>query len=249
MKFVVIGGNGRIGSRVVAKLRARGHEATAASPSSGVDTITGKGVADALEGAHVVIDVSNAPSFANDDALTFFETAARNVHPVERAKGVKHHVALSVVGADRMTGSGYMRAKVAQERAIAGSGVPYTILRATQFFEFMEAIAGGSMVGSEVRLSTAAFQPIAAEDVADAVVDVAIAAPKNGILEVGGPEKAPLDAMVRRLLVAKNDPRPVVGDPNADYFGAALDDATLVPGADPRLGKTTLEAWIAAQVK
>lgn len=248
MKVVVIGGTGRIGSQVVEQLRGLGHEAVPAAPSTGVDTLTGAGLADALAGAQVVVDVSNSPSFADDDVLAFFTTSTRNVLAAERAAGVGHHVALSIVGADRAPDSGYLRAKVAQERLVVDSGVPFTILRATQFFEFVAAIADGATRDGVVHASTGAIQPIAARDVVAAVVDVAVAAPLGGVAEVAGPERFAMDDLLRTALAAAGDPREVVGDPAARYFGTLLDESTIVPLGDARLGATTFADWQVAQV-
>src|SRR5262245_42184362 len=244
MKIVVIGGSGLIGTKLVNKLRDSGHEALAASPTSGVNTLTGAGVAEALKGAQVVVDVTNSPSFEDTAVLNFFQTSARHLLPAEVVAGVRHHVALSVIGADHLPDSGYMRAKVAQEALIRSSTVPYTIVRATQFFEFLGAIAGSSTDGGTVRLPPARMQPIAAEDVAAALADVAVGTPLNGIVEVAGPEPLPLDELVRRFLRATNDARPVIADARARYFGAALNDGSLVPGDNPRIGPTRFEDWL-----
>jgi uncharacterized protein YbjT (DUF2867 family) len=243
MKIVVIGGSGLIGKKLIPILRKRGHEAVPASPSSGVNTLTGEGLAQALEGADVVVDVSNAPSWEDAAVLEFFETSTRNILAAEAAAGVKHHVALSVVGADQMPDSGYMRAKVAQEKLIKANRVPYTILRATQFFEFLGAIAGPGT--DTVRLPDAPMQPLAADDVAAALADVAVAPPANGMLEVAGPESLSIAAFVGKALAASGDTRSVVADPQARYSGAALDDVGLRPrGANPRIGPTRFEAWL-----
>jgi uncharacterized protein YbjT (DUF2867 family) len=243
MKIVVIGGSGLIGSKVVSILRQQGHEVVAASPSKGVNTITGEGLAEALAGTSVVVDVTNSPSFEDKAVLEFFETSTRNILAAETAAGVKHHVALSVVGADRIPDSGYMRAKVAQEKLIKASGVPYTILRATQFFEFLSAIAGPGT--DTVRISDAPMQPLAADDVAAALADVAVGSPANGMLEVAGPESLSIAAFVGKALAASGDTRSVVADPQARYYGAALDDHGLAPrGANPRIGPTRFEAWL-----
>ena len=244
-KIVVIGGTGLIGTKVVSKLRALGHQVVAASPSSGVNTITGEGLAEALAGAQIVVDVANSPSFEDKAVLDFFETAGRNILAAEAVAGVKHHVALSVVGLERLPGSGYFRAKVVQENLIRAAGIPYTILRATQFFEFVGAIAGRSTQGQTVRVTPALFQPIAAEDVASAVADAALAAPVNGIIEVAGPEKIGIAALVRRYLSATGDPREVVEDPSAGYFGQMVDDQSLTPGDHPRLGTIRFDDWFA----
>ena len=243
MKIVVIGGSGLIGSKVVEILRGRGREVLAASPSSGVNTLTGEGLAEAFNGAGVVVDVANSPSFEDHAVLEFFETSGRNLMAAEKAAGVAHHVALSVVGTERLLEGGYFRAKMAQEQLIARSGIPYTIVRATQFFEFLGAIAQSG--GEEpVRLSSALFQPIAAEDVAQAVADAALAAPRNGMEEVAGPERVGMAALVRRYLEAKGDTREVVGDPETPYFGIKLDDRSLNPGENPRLGAIRFEEWL-----
>src|SRR5215510_5706463 len=227
MKIVVIGGSGLIGTKLVNKLRDSGHEALAASPTSGVNTLTGAGVAEALKGARVVVDVTNSPSFEDTAVLNFFQTSARNLLPAELVAGVRHHVALSVVGADRLPDSGYMRAKVAQEALIRSAKVPYTIVRATQFFEFLGAIAGSSTDGDTVRLPPARMQPIAAADVAAALADVAVGTPVNGIVELAGPEPLPMDELVRRFLRAHQDTRQVVADAHARYFGTELNDQSL----------------------
>lgn len=244
MKIVVIGGSGLIGKKLVPLLRERGHEALAASPSSGVNALTGEGLAGALAGADVVVDVSNSPSWADAAVLEFFETSTRNLLAAERAAGVGHHVALSVVGADRLPDSGYMRAKVAQEELIKAGKVPYTVVRATQFFEFLGGIAGSPADGDTVRLPTAPMQPLASDDVAAALADVAVGAPANGIIEVAGPESLPIAEFVRRFLAASGDTRAVVADPQARYFGAALDERGLNPGDDPRVGPTRFNDWL-----
>jgi len=247
MKIVVIGGTGLIGSQVVANLRGRGHEAVAAAPSTGVDTITGAGLAEALAGADVVVDVANSPSFEDDAVMEFFRTAGTNLLDAEASAGVRHHVALTIVGAERLPDSGYLRAKVAQEALIEASDVPYTIVRATQFFEFLRAIADAGTEGDTVRLPSANLQPIAARDVAAAVTEAAVADPVNGTVEIGGPEPIGMDVLVRRVLAADGDGRTVIGDPHARYFGTELDDRSLTPGAGARLGATNLDAWLAAQ--
>jgi uncharacterized protein YbjT (DUF2867 family) len=244
MKIVVIGGSGLIGTKLVNKLREDGHEAVAASPASGVDTLTGAGLAEALKGASVVVDVSNAPSWEDSAVLKFFETSTRNLLSAEAAAGVRHHVALSVVGTDRMLESGYFRAKMAQENLIKGSSIPYSIVRATQFFEFVKPIADFSTDGNKVRLPSALIQPMAADDVASAVARIAVGSPVNGTVEVGGPEKFRLDELVRRGLAARNDPREVVTDPHGRYYGLELSERTLVPGDDARLGETRFETWL-----
>lgn len=243
MKIVVIGGSGLIGKKLIPILRGWGHEAVSASPSSGVNTITGAGLAEALAGADVVVDVTNSPSFEDQAVREFFETSTRNILAAEAATGVKHHVALSVVGADRIPDSGYMRAKVRQEELIQASGVPYSILRATQFFEFLGAIAGPG--ADPVRLSDAPIQPLAADDVAAALADVAVGSPAGGILEVAGPESLSIAAFVGKALAASGDARSVVPDPEARYFGAALDRLGLKPrGTNPRIAATRFETWL-----
>jgi uncharacterized protein YbjT (DUF2867 family) len=242
MKIVVIGGTGLIGKKLISLLRGRGHEAVSASLSSGVNTLTGEGLAEALAGADVVVDVTNSPSFEDRAVLEFFETSGRNILAAEAAAGVGHHVALSVVGADRIPDSGYMRAKVAQEKLIKASGVPYTILRATQFFEFLAAIAGPG--ADTVRVPDAPMQPLAAEDVAAALADVVEEPPANGIVEVAGPESLSIAAFVGKALAASGDRRTVVADPQARYFGAALDNRGLNPDGNPRIGKIRFEEWV-----
>ena len=244
MKIVVIGGSGLIGSKLVTKLREQGHEAIAASPNSGVNTVTGEGLAEALKGASVVVDVSNAPSWEDAAVMNFFETATRNLLSYEAAAGVGHHVALSVVGSDRMLESGYFRAKMAQENLIKTSSIPYSIVRATQFFEFIRGIADFSTDGNKVRLPSAIIQPMAADDVASAVGRIAMGSPVNGTVEIGGPQKFRLDELVRRGLAAWNDPRQVVADPRARYYGVELSERTLVPADDARLGETRFETWL-----
>jgi uncharacterized protein YbjT (DUF2867 family) len=245
MKIVVIGGTGLIGSNVTSILRQKGHEIIAASPSTGVDTITGKGLAGALAGAQVVIDVANAPDFSDEAVMTFFRTSGRNLMAAAKSAGMRHHIALSVVGADRLPDSGYLRAKLAQEDLIKASGIPYTIVRATQFFEFLGAIAQSSTDGQTVRLSPAYLQPIASGDVAGLVAEVATMAPANGIIELAGPERIGLDDLVRRYFEATHDPRKVVTDIHARYFGAELNDRSLTPGDKPQIGSTSFEAWLA----
>jgi uncharacterized protein YbjT (DUF2867 family) len=245
MKIVVIGGTGLIGSKLVSKLGEHGHEAVAASLDTGVNTLTGEGLDAALDGAAVVVDVSNSPSFEDAAVLEFFETSTRNVLSSEAAAGVGHHVALSVVGIDRLPESGYFRAKVAQEALIERSGQPYSIVRATQFFEFMKNIAQSATDGDTVRLAHVLIQPMAADDVAAAVGQVAVGAPRNGILEVAGPEQFRLDELVRRTLSARHDPRTVVTDPSARYFGAVLGERSLVPEGDAQLASTRFEDWLA----
>lgn len=245
MKIVVIGGTGLIGSKLVQQLAARGHEALAASPNTGVNALTGEGLAEALRGAQVVVDVANSPSFEDQAVLHFFQTSGRNLLAAEAAAGVKHHVALSVVGTERLQDSGYFRAKLAQEELIEAAGIPYTIVRATQFLEFVGAIAESATEGRIVRLSPAMFQPIAADDVATAMADAALAAPVNGMVEIAGPERVALAALVQRYLKAIGDPRSVLPDASAPYFGVRLDDRSLTPGDTPRLGAIDLEAWLA----
>lgn len=244
MKIVVIGGSGLIGKKLVAILRERGHEAVPASPSSGVNALTGDGLAGSLKGADVVIDVSNAPSWADDAVMTFFDTSTRNLLAEEKAAGVKHHVALSVVGADRMPDSGYMRAKVNQERLIESGQVPYTIVRATQFFEFLGGIAESGAEGDTVRLSTAPMQPIAADDVAAALADVAAGPPLNAMVELAGPENTSIATFVGRFMAASGDTRKLIADPQARYYGAVMGERGIAPGANPRLGPTRFEDWI-----
>jgi uncharacterized protein YbjT (DUF2867 family) len=244
MKIVVIGGSGLIGSKLVTKLREHEHEAVAASPNSGVNSLTGEGLAEAMKGASVVVDVSNAPSWEDAAVMNFFETATRNLLSYEAAAGVGHHVALSVVGSEHLLESGYFRAKIAQENLIKASPIPYSIVRATQFFEFVKGLADISMDGNKVRLPAVLFQPMAADDVATAVARVAEEAPVNGTVEVGGPELFRLDELVRRRLSQLNDSREVIADPNAPYSGAKVDERTLVPGKDARLGETRFETWL-----
>jgi uncharacterized protein YbjT (DUF2867 family) len=245
MKIVVIGGSGLIGSKLITKLREQGHEAIAASPQSGVNSITGEGLAEALKDASVVVDVTNSPSWEDAAVMTFFETSTRNLLAYGAAAGVKHHVALSVVGTERMLASGFFRAKMAQENLIKASSIPYTIIRATQFFEFVKAIADYSTEGNKVRLPSAFIQPMAADDVASAVGRVATGAPVNGMVEVGGPEKFHLDELARQGLAAQKDPREVVADPKARYYGIELSEKTLIPGDGARLGETRFETWLA----
>ncbi|MQW41965.1 SDR family oxidoreductase [Sinorhizobium meliloti] len=247
MKIVVIGGTGLIGSKLVQNLRERGHDVLAAAPNTGVNTITREGLAGALDGADVVVDVANAPVWEDKAVLDFFETSGRNLLAAEAAGGVRHHVALSIVGSERLPGNGYFRAKVAQENLIKASGIPYTILRATQFFEFVGGIAQAAAVGDEIRLSPALIQPIASDDVAAALAEVAVAPPVNGTLEVAGPEAIPLDELVRRFLRSTEDPRKVLPDVHARYFGAVLDDQSLTPGKNPRLGAIRFEDWLGRQ--
>ncbi len=244
MKIAVIGGTGLIGSKVVSKLREQGHEAVAAAPNTGVNTITGEGLADVLKGASVVVDVSNSPAWEDAAVLKFFETSTRNLLTYEVAAGAVHHVALSVVGTDRMSESGYMRAKIAQEKLIKESSIPYSIVHATQFFEFLKGLADISMVGDKVHLPPVLFQPIAADDVATGVARIAVAQPVNGIVEIAGPEQFRLDELVRRRLTSLKDPREVIADPNASYSGAQISEKTLLPGDNAQLGVTRFEAWL-----
>lgn len=244
MKIVVIGGSGLIGSKLVAKLTAHGHQAVAASPDTGVNTITGAGLAAVMNRAQVVVDVSNAPSWENAAVMNFFETATKNLLAYEEASGVKHHVALSVVGTERLLGSGYFRAKFAQEKLIKASSIPYSIVRATQFFEFINGIADISTVENTVRLPVALIQPIAADDVASAVERVAVASPISGTVEIGGPEQFRLDELVRRGLAARQDGRQVVGNESALYYGAKLDERSLLPESDAQLGEIRFESWL-----
>jgi uncharacterized protein YbjT (DUF2867 family) len=244
MKIVVIGGTGLIGSKLVTKLYEHGHEAVAASPASGVDTLTGAGLAEVLNGAAVVVDVSNSPSFEDAAVMEFFETSTRNLLEAEAAAGVGHHVALSVVGTERLSESGYFRAKIAQEQLIRDSSIPYSIVHATQFFEFIKSIAAAATEDDTVRLAPVLIQPMAADDVARAVGRVAAGSPVNGVVEVAGPEQFRLDELIRRGLSARNDPREVIADPSARYFGAKLEERTLVPGDGARLGETRFEDWL-----
>jgi uncharacterized protein YbjT (DUF2867 family) len=243
MKIVVIGGSGLIGSKLVTKLREHGQEAVAASPNSGVNTLTGEGLAEVLKDASVVVDVSNSPSWEDSAVLNFFETSTRNLLKYGGEAGVKHLVALSVVGTDRLAESGYFRAKIAQEKLIKSSSIPNTIVQATQFFEFVKSIADVSMQGGKAHVPPVLFQPMAAADVASAVGKVAVGQPINGTVEIGGPEKFRMDELVRRRLAQVNDPREVISDPNARYSGALIDDLTLVPGKDAQLGETAFETW------
>jgi uncharacterized protein YbjT (DUF2867 family) len=247
MKIVVIGGSGRVGGNVVRRLVAHGHDPVPASPSTGVDTITGEGLADVMQGADVVVDVSNAPVWEDDAVKEFFVTSTRNLMRAEREAGVKHHVAVSIVGCDRLPDSGYLRAKVAQEAEIAAGGVPYTILRATQFFEFLAQIVESGAEGDGVRLSTGQMQLVAADDVAATVAELAVGEPVGGHVELGGPEKLGLDAWARRLFAATGDDRAVIADPDARYFGTKLPGGELTPGDGARIGATTFDAWFEAQ--
>lgn len=244
MKIVVIGGTGLIGSKVVEKLKQKGHEAIAAAPNTGVNTITGEGLAKALSGAQVVVDVANSPSFEDANAMDFFQTAGKNLTTAEVAAGVEHHVALSVVGTERLQDSGYFRAKLAQEKMIKCSPVPYTLVRATQFFEFIRAIADFSTDWAVVTLPSSPFQPMAAEDVASAVAQAALSKPVNGMIEIAGPAKFALSELVGRVLEYDKDPRTIVVDPNAAYFGVKVDDRSLMPGPDAQLGTTDFAWWL-----
>jgi uncharacterized protein YbjT (DUF2867 family) len=244
MKIVVIGGSGLIGSKTVERLRTKGHDVVSASPASGVNTLTGEGVAQAVAGAHVVIDLSNSPSFEEKAVVEFFETAGRNLLAAEKAAGVGHHVALSVVGTERLQSSGYFKGKMVQENLIRNSGIPYTIVHSTQFFEFTGAIAQTGTVGQVTHVPTAYFQPIFSDDVADAMVAVALAPPVNGVVEIAGPEKVRMSDLVARYLAAIKDPRQVVGDSRARYYGYEIDDGTLVPGNSPRIGATRFDDWL-----
>src|SRR5213593_3184447 len=251
MKIVIIGGSGLIGSKVVTRLREQGHQAVPASPDSGVNTLTGEGVAAALNGADVVVDVSNSPSFEDAAVLKFFETSTTNLLAAEAAAGVGHHVALSIVGTERLSESGYFRAKIAQEKMIKNSAIPYSIVHATQFFEFLKSLADISFDGDKVRLPPVLFQPMAADDVASAVGRIAVGPPVNGTVEIGGPEEFRLDELVRKRLAALKDPREVIADPKALYSGAKVSLRTLVPDKTARLGETRFETWLtqsAAQI-
>lgn len=247
MKIVVIGGTGLVGSRLVKQLTARGNEAVAASPNTGVNTLTGVGLAEALKGAQVVVDVANSPSFEDQAVLDFFQTSGRNLLAAEATAGVQHHVALSVVGTERLQASGYFRAKLVQEVLIKSAGIPYTIVRATQFMEFLGAIAQSGTEGQTVRLSPALNQPIAVDDVAAAMADAALGVPVNGTIEIAGPERIALATLVQRYLKATGDLRTVMADATAPYFGLQLDDGSLTPGNNPRLGAVTFERWLAEQ--
>jgi uncharacterized protein YbjT (DUF2867 family) len=244
MNILIIGGTGLIGTKLVKNLRQRGHEAVAASPSSGVNAVTGEGLADALRGAQVVVDVANAPSWDDKAVLDFFETSGRNLLAAEATAGVKHHVALSVVGTDRLLASGYFRAKMAQEQLIQASHIPYTIVRSTQFFEFVRSIAQDATEGATVRLPPALMQPIVSDDVAAALADVALGKPMNGMIEIAGPEQIRQDELVRRFLSATGDARKVITDVNARYYGLEVNDQSLVPGPKPRLGSVRFAEWL-----
>lgn len=249
MKIVIIGGTGLIGTKTVDRLRKQGHEVIAASPNTGVNTITGEGLAAALAGAEVVVDLANSPSFEDKAVLEFFETSGRNLFAAEKAAGVKHHIALSVVGTERLQESGYFRGKLAQEKLIKASGVPYTIVHSTQFMEFLSGIAQSGTVGDTVHLSPAYVQPIASDDVADAMADVTLVAPVNGTIEIAGPERFRLNELVARYLKAMGDARKVEPDPEARYFGARLEDGSLVSDNNPRLGRITFEQWFATSAR
>jgi uncharacterized protein YbjT (DUF2867 family) len=249
MKIVVIGGTGLIGSKLVENLRQGGHEPLAASPDTGVNAFTGEGLAEALEGAQVVVDVANAPAWDDAAVLDFFETGSRNLLAVEAAEGVGHHVALSVVGADRLADSGYMRAKVAQEELVKAGPIPYTIVRATQFFEFIGRIADSGADGDTVRLAPVLIQPEAAADVAGTLADVAVGAPLNDTVELAGPEAFRLDELAQRVLSANGDPRQVTADADAHYFGAQLDDRSLTPGDGARIAPTRFDDWLTQSAK
>jgi uncharacterized protein YbjT (DUF2867 family) len=244
MKIVVIGGSGLIGSNIVNRLRLNGHETVAASPGTGVNTITGEGLAEALEGAQVVVDVANSPSFEDRAVLEFFKTSGRNLLAAEAEAGVKHHVALSIVGTDRLPESGYFRAKVAQENLIKASKIPYTILRSTQFFEFIAGIINSGVDGDTIHLSPALIQPIAADDVSAVLADLAVGVPVNGTIEVAGPDRFPLDELARQFLAARDDKRQVIADVHARYFGSELNDRSLVAGDNPRIGSTNFQNWL-----
>ncbi|MER7638253.1 MULTISPECIES: SDR family oxidoreductase [unclassified Streptomyces] len=247
MKVVVIGGTGLIGSKVVSKLNEHGHQAVAAAPNTGVNTLTGEGLAEVLEGAAVVVDVSNSPSFADDAVMDFFRTSTTNLLKAEANAGVTHHVALSVVGTERLQDSGYFRAKQAQEELIKDSGIPWSIVHATQFFEFMKGIAESATEGDTVRLAPVKIRPVHSDDVAATVGRTAVGTPVRGVVEVAGPDTFQLDELIRKGLAAKNDPRTVVADPHAPYFGAELAEATLLPGPDARIGETRFGDWLAQQ--
>jgi len=247
MKIVIIGGSGLIGSKLVRKLSEQGNEAVPASPDTGVNTLTGDGLAEVLKEADVVVDVSNSPSFEDAAVLNFFKTSTTNLLAAEAAAGVRHHVALSVVGTDRLSESGYMRAKVVQEKLIEQSSIPYSIVHATQFFEFIKGIADAATVGDTVRLAPVLIQPTAAEDVATEVAKVAVGAPINGIVEVSGPEQFRLDELVRRYLAARDDRRSVIADAHARYYGAELGERTLVPDSNATIGETRFEDWLSRQ--
>jgi uncharacterized protein YbjT (DUF2867 family) len=244
VKIVVIGGSGLIGSKLVTTLRDCGHEAIPASPNTGVNTLTGEGLAEVLKGADIVVDVANSPNFEDKAVMDFFVTSSRNLLSAEAAAGVKYHVVLSIVGTQRVADSGYLRAKAAQENMIAASGIPYTIVESTQFFEFIERIAKGSEVDGVYRLSPALMQPIASADVVSALTEATLGAPVNGTIEIGGPEAIPLDELARQVLAAKGDTHPIIADAQARYFGAVLNDKSLVPGPNARLGAKRFSDWL-----
>jgi uncharacterized protein YbjT (DUF2867 family) len=248
MKIVIIGGTGLIGSKVVRKLDDQGHQAVPAAPNTGVNTLTGKGLPEVLEDAAVVVDVSNSPSFEDAAVLNFFETSTRNVLAAEAVAGVRHHVVLSIVGTDRLPDSGYLRAKAAQEKLVRESSIPYSIVHATQFFEFLKGIADTATEGNVVRLPSALFQPMAAEDVASEVAKVAVGSPINGIVEVAGPQQFRMDELVRRFLADRNDPREVIADPHARYFGTELGERSLLPGDGATIAPTSFEDWLEESV-
>jgi uncharacterized protein YbjT (DUF2867 family) len=249
MKIVVIGGTGLIGSKLVKQLREQGQEAIAASPTNGVNTITGEGLADALKGASVVVDVTNSPSWEDAAVLNFFETSTRNLLQYEAAAGVGHHIALSVVGTERLLESGFFRAKLAQENLIKASSIPYSIIRATQFFEFVKSIGDFSTMGNEVRMPPALFQPMAADDVASSTGKIAMGSPVHGTVEIAGPEQFRLDELIRRDLAARKDPRKVISDPHGRYYGIQVGQRTLLPNDDARLGDTRFETWLRQSTK
>ncbi|NWA28394.1 SDR family oxidoreductase [Pseudomonas gingeri] len=244
MKIVVIGGKGLIGSNIVSRLRLNGHETLAASPSTGVNTLTGQGLSEVLVGAQVVVDVANSPSFEDQAVLEFFKTSSQNLLAAAAAAGVEHYVALSIVGTDRLPESGYLRAKLAQEELIKASKLPYTLLRSTQFFEFVEGIVNSGVNGDTICLSPALIQPVAADDVSAVLADLTVGAPLNGIVEVGGPDRFPLDELARKFLAARNDKRPVIADVRARYFGSELDDRSLVTGDNAHIGATRFQNWL-----
>ncbi len=244
MKIVIIGGTGLIGTKTVARLAARGHDVIAASPNTGINTITGEGLSKALEGAEIVIDLANSPSFEDTDVMEFFQTSGRNLLSAANAAGVRHHIALSVVGTDQLQGSGYFRAKKAQEDLIKASGIPFTIVHSTQFFEFVSGIANAGTVGNDTHLSTAFIQPISSNDVADAMTVFALGEPVNGIVEIAGPDRFRMHELVAKYLRAMQDPRTVIADPKAAYFGVELSENALVPGINPRLGTNRFEDWL-----
>jgi uncharacterized protein YbjT (DUF2867 family) len=249
MKIVVIGGSGLIGSKLVNKLRQLDHEVIAASPASGVNTITGEGLDEALKDAQVVVDVANSPSFEDKAVMEFFRTSGQNLLSAEATAGVSHHIALSIVGTDRLPDSGYLRAKLAQEELIRRSGIPYTILRSTQFFEFAGGIAQSGTIGNEVHISTGAIQPIASDDVVAALTDITLGVPQNGIIEIAGPVRMPMDQFIGIYLDATDDPRRLIADKHARYFGTELDDQSIVPGENAHLGKIRYENWLSTQHK